>query len=48
MLISCRHSRERGNPGASDKPLVARWQQPVDPTVQLPWTPGFAGVTMSY
>jgi hypothetical protein len=48
MLISNRHSRESGNPGASDKPLDAWWRQPIDPTVQLPWTPAFAGVTMSH
>jgi hypothetical protein len=47
MLISSRHSRESGNPGASDNPLAARWRQPIDPTVQLPWTPAFAGVTMT-
>jgi hypothetical protein len=48
MSISYRHSRERGNLGASEKTLTARWPQPIDPAVQLPWTPAFAGVTVTH
>src|SRR5215211_8851155 len=42
-----RHSRESGNPGAQGKSLISGQQQPVDKAQQLPWTPAFAGVTIT-
>src|SRR6266852_9611676 len=47
MLSFSRHSRESGNPGASGKPPAVRAPEGLDPIEKLPWTPAFAGVTIT-
>src|SRR5438445_6139318 len=47
-LICIRHSRESGNPGASGQLFGVGENQPIDGIVQSPWTPAFAGVTITH